>query len=94
MGLLPPNACSRYDTMHYHDNMVFECIKGNLTVQAKHGLKAMDDIGVVMTPFGDVVTVILVANSYVNFQATQINSTKQLGEMTRINFSGARHPWP
>ncbi len=25
----------------------------------------MDDIGVVMTPFGDVVTVILVANSYV-----------------------------
>ncbi len=27
--------------------------------------KAMDDIGVVMTPFGDVVTVILVANSYV-----------------------------
>ena len=28
-------------------------------------LKAMDNIGVVMTPFGDVVTVILVANSYV-----------------------------
>ncbi len=28
-------------------------------------LKAMDDIGVVMTPFGDVVTVILVVNSYV-----------------------------
>ncbi len=27
--------------------------------------KAMDDIGVVMTPFGDVVTVILVVNSYV-----------------------------
>ncbi len=27
-------------------------------------LKAMDDIGVVMTPFGDVVTVILVVNSY------------------------------
>ncbi len=27
--------------------------------------KAMDDIGVVMTPFGDAVTVILVANSYV-----------------------------
>ncbi len=27
-------------------------------------LKAMDDIGVVMTPFGDVVTVILVANSF------------------------------
>ncbi len=25
----------------------------------------MDDIGVVMTPFGDVVTVILVPNSYV-----------------------------
>ena len=25
----------------------------------------MDDIGVVMTPFGDVVTVNLVANSYV-----------------------------
>ncbi len=25
----------------------------------------MDDIGVVMTPFGDVVTVILVVNSYV-----------------------------
>ncbi len=25
----------------------------------------MDDIGVVMTPFGDVVTVKLVANSYV-----------------------------
>ncbi len=25
----------------------------------------MDDIGVVMTPFADVVTVILVANSYV-----------------------------
>ncbi len=28
-------------------------------------LKAMDDIGVVMTPFGDIVTVSLVANSYV-----------------------------
>ncbi len=28
-------------------------------------LKAMDDIGVVMTPFGDVVTVSLVANRYV-----------------------------
>ena len=28
-------------------------------------VKAMDDIGVVMTPFGDVVTVSLVANSYV-----------------------------
>ncbi len=27
--------------------------------------KAVDDIGVVMTPFGDVVTVILVVNSYV-----------------------------
>ncbi len=26
--------------------------------------KAMDDIGVVMTPFGDIVTVILVVNSY------------------------------
>ena len=25
----------------------------------------MDDIGVVMTPFGDIVTVILVVNSYV-----------------------------
>ncbi len=37
--------------------------------------KALDDIGVIMTPFGDVVTVILVANIYV------------LGEMTRINFS-------
>ncbi len=30
------------------------------------GIKAMDDIGVVMTPFGDVVTVSLVANSYVD----------------------------
>ncbi len=29
-------------------------------------LKAMDDIGVVMTPFGDVATVSLVANSYVD----------------------------
>ncbi len=28
-------------------------------------VKAMDDIGVVMTPFGDVVTVSLVANNYV-----------------------------
>ncbi len=28
-------------------------------------LKAMDDIGAVMTPFGDVVTVILAVNSYV-----------------------------
>ncbi len=28
-------------------------------------VKAMDDIGVVMTPFGDVVTVILVVYSYV-----------------------------
>ena len=27
-------------------------------------IKAMDDIGVIMTPFGDVVTVILVVNSY------------------------------
>ncbi len=31
----------------------------------KRSLKAMDDIGVVMTPFGDVVTVSLVVNSYV-----------------------------
>ncbi len=30
----------------------------------KDHLKAMDDIGVVVTPFGDVVTVILVVNSY------------------------------
>ncbi len=28
-------------------------------------VKAMDDTGVVMTPFGDVVTVILVVNTYV-----------------------------
>ncbi len=28
--------------------------------------KAMDDIGVVMTPFGDVITVSLVANSHVD----------------------------
>ncbi len=27
-------------------------------------VKAMDDIGVVMTPFGDVVTVILVVNVF------------------------------
>ncbi len=31
-------------------------------------VKAMDDIGVVMTPFGDVVTVILVANSYPQYK--------------------------
>ncbi len=31
----------------------------------KFSIKAMDDTGVVMTPFGDVVTVILVVNSYV-----------------------------
>ncbi len=30
----------------------------------KSNIKAMDDIGVVMTPFGDVVTVSLVANIY------------------------------
>ncbi len=30
------------------------------------GLKAMEPIGVVMTPFGDVVTVSLVVNSYVD----------------------------
>ncbi len=30
-----------------------------------YGIKAMDDIGVVMTPIDDVVTVILGANSYV-----------------------------
>ena len=29
-------------------------------------IKAMDDIGVVMTPFGDVVPVSLVATSYVD----------------------------
>ncbi len=34
-------------------------------VSAESSLKAMDDIGVVMTPFGDVVKVILVVNSYV-----------------------------
>ncbi len=32
---------------------------------AKIGIKAMDDTGAVMTPFGDVVAVILVVNSYV-----------------------------
>ncbi len=34
-------------------------------------VKAMDDIGVVMTPFGDVVTVSLVANSYVKIDLTK-----------------------
>ncbi len=38
----------------------YQCAFGIVIV-----IKAMDDIGVVMTPFGDVVTVILVANSYV-----------------------------
>ncbi len=33
--------------------------------QNRKSIKAMDDIGVIMTPFGDVVTVSLVANSYV-----------------------------
>ncbi len=35
-----------------------------IVLGSKRALKAMDDIGVVMTPFGDVVTVILVVNSY------------------------------
>ncbi len=34
-------------------------------IDRKNVLKAMDDIGLVMTPFGDVVTVTLVVNSYV-----------------------------
>ncbi len=38
----------------------------NISAKIDHlQVKAMDDIGVVMTPFGDVVTVILVVNSYV-----------------------------
>ena len=36
-------------------------------------IKAMDDIGVVMTPFGDVVTVILVVNSYVFYKVAMGN---------------------
>ncbi len=35
-------------------------------------LKAMDDTGVVMTPFGDVVAVILVVNSYVGFSTQRV----------------------
>ncbi len=38
---------------------------GTLRGEAVKEFKAMDDIGVVMTPFGDVVTVSLVANNYV-----------------------------
>ena len=34
-------------------------------------LKAMNDIGVIMTPFGDVVTVILVVNSYVFYKVAR-----------------------
>ncbi len=34
-------------------------------------VKVMDDIGVFMPPFGDVVTVILVANSYIFGASTQ-----------------------
>ncbi len=51
-----------------------------------HPIKAMDDIGVVMTPFWDVEKVILVANSYVFYRVARGND--------RINFSGVRHPWP
>ncbi len=36
-----------------------------LVSQGVSSLKAMDDTGAVMTPFGDVVAVILVVNSYV-----------------------------
>ncbi len=36
-------------------------------------IKAMDDIRVVMTPFGDVVTVILVVNSYVFYKVARGN---------------------
>ena len=35
--------------------------------------KAMDDIGVVMTAFGDIVTVILVANSHVLYKVARGN---------------------
>ena len=43
------------------------CVSNNRTDAVDRLLidfKAMDDIGVVMTPFGDVVTVILVVNRY------------------------------
>ncbi len=33
--------------------------------RVRNQIKAMDDTGAVMTPFGDVVAVILVVNSYV-----------------------------
>ncbi len=37
----------------------------SLKLKASYDIKALDDIGVVMRPFGDVVTVILVVNIYV-----------------------------
>ena len=48
--------------MLYANNILTQIIKNDFV---KNILKAMDDIGVVMTSFGDVVTVSLVANSYV-----------------------------
>ncbi len=62
-------------------------------------VKAMDDIGVVMTPFGYVVTVILVVNSYVLRSPTQgVGHVDWFYKVARGNdknyFSGARHPWP
>ncbi len=54
--------------MHFVRNWVLPFI-GPLNQKAKVHIwchfKAMDDIGVVMTPIGDVVTVILVVNNYV-----------------------------
>ncbi len=43
------------------------------TLCKRNHFKAMDDIGVVMTPFGDVVTVILVVNRYVFYKVARGN---------------------
>ena len=47
-------------------NQLWDLLNSSFDIGVTILLKAMDDIGVVMTPFGDVVTVILVANSYVD----------------------------
>ena len=64
--LFPTSIFFRFHSIPLYQDLIWNYSN----TDNKPELKAMVDIGVAMTPFGDVVTVILVANSYV-FVLTQ-----------------------
>ena len=75
-----PELLSEVTNTFYHDHKSLYSDVGSIRALLRKDLwvlviilvfKAMDDIGVIMTPFGDVVTVTLVVNSYVLRSLTQ-----------------------